>query len=56
VRYAYDNTRNLTSLTDERGNVTTFTYDELYRLTEQRDPLGQVTKYGYDAAATYQQV
>lgn len=44
----------LTSLTDARGQTTTFQYDLLGRLTSETDPLGKVTTFTYDSVGNLQ--
>ena len=44
-----DGNGNMLSITDERGNGTTYTYDAEDRLTSVTDPEGGRTAYGYDA-------
>ncbi|GII91903.1 polymorphic toxin-type HINT domain-containing protein [Sinosporangium siamense] len=48
--YAYDHSGNLTSVTDARGNVRTFTYDWLQQRTAATDPDAGSSSTGYDAA------
>lgn len=53
ISYGYDEIGNRTSMTDGRGNTTTYVYDNnsnLIRVEETLDgnPQGRVTQYGYD--------
>src|SRR5262244_4245514 len=40
----------MTTLSDQRGNITTFQRDELFRMVGYRDPLGRLATITYDAA------
>ena len=42
-------TDKLTSVTDAKGQTTSYQYDLLGRLIKETDPLGKATLYGYDA-------
>jgi len=44
----------LTSLTDAKGQTTSFQYDLLGRLTSETDPLGKVTTFTYDSVGNLQ--
>jgi RHS repeat-associated protein len=46
--YDYDNSDNLTRVTDARGSVTTFEYDSQDRLIQITDPLGHFETFSYD--------
>ena len=46
--YDYDNSGNLTRVTDARGSVTTFEYDTQDRLIQTIDPLGHFETFAYD--------
>jgi RHS repeat-associated protein len=46
--YDYDNSDNLTRVTDARGSVTTFEYDSQDRLIQITDPLGHFETLSYD--------
>ena len=41
---------NLTSISDARGNITTYTYDNMDRLVGRTDPLSASESYSYDLA------
>jgi YD repeat-containing protein len=47
--FAYDDTDNLVSVTDARGETTTFLYDDLDRLVSRSDPIGKTRSFAYDA-------
>lgn len=47
--YSYDGGKNLKTVTDPRGYVTTYNYDLLNRRTNQVDALGNVTTWTFDA-------
>ena len=48
--YGYDSVGNVNSVTDARGNATTFVFDNERRKTQKTDPspFSYVTNYGYD--------
>lgn len=46
--YAYDNARNLITMTDPRGKIWHYTYDDKKRKTSATDPLGNITQWSYD--------
>ncbi len=46
--YAYDNSGNLTAVTDAAGNTTFYTYDPFNRLTQVTQPGNATTFYTYD--------
>lgn len=45
-------TDKLMSLTDAKGQTTSYQYDLLGRLTQETDPLGKVTTYAYDVVGS----
>jgi YD repeat-containing protein len=47
VRYGYDASKRLTSVTDAAGKVTTYAYDSSHKLTKITDPLLQETRITY---------
>jgi len=47
--YLHDRDGNLTSVTDPRGNVTTFQFDDFGHLLRQQSPVTGLTFYDYDA-------
>ncbi len=49
VSMAYDATGDLTSVTDERGNTSSYRYDATDQLVRTIDPLQKVTAFAYDA-------
>ncbi len=51
TQFRYDKARNLISVADANGNLTTNTYDANGRLLSEQLPLGQKTTYTYDIAA-----
>ena len=50
LAYAYDATRNLTSITDQLGGKTSFAYDGNGRVSAATDAKGHATTYRYDDA------
>ncbi|MBX7157596.1 MAG: hypothetical protein K1X66_04330 [Verrucomicrobiae bacterium] len=48
--YTYDNGKNLKTVTDPNGHVTTYNYDILHRRTNEIDAVGNVTSWTFDAA------
>jgi RHS repeat-associated protein len=50
VKLTYNNTHEITSVTDRLGNVTTFDYNPYGQLTSSTDALGTVTNNLYDAS------
>jgi RHS repeat-associated protein len=56
VQYGYDAVGNRTSLTNARGQATTFTYDNLNRLTGINYPDGSTVAYTYDAVGNRTQM
>jgi YD repeat-containing protein len=49
--YAYDALNQLTSITNNKGQVTSFTYDALGRRTSMTHANGGITSYTYDAVS-----
>ncbi|MFZ5453880.1 MAG: RHS repeat-associated core domain-containing protein [Thermodesulfobacteriota bacterium] len=49
IKLTYNNTHEVTSLTDRLGNVTTFAYNDYGQLISSTDAAGAVTNYLYDA-------
>jgi RHS repeat-associated protein len=47
--YAYDDSGNLTAVTDANGLVTSYTYDQFDRLSSVTQPGNAVTSYAYDS-------
>jgi RHS repeat-associated protein len=50
ARYRYDTAGNLVSVTDPRGNVTTYAYDRANRLVVRADASSQVTRAAWSGA------
>ena len=48
IRIAYDLNDRVTSITDERGNTTTYSYDANGNLVKAIDPFNQETQHAYD--------
>jgi RHS repeat-associated protein len=46
--YSYDDGKNLKTVTDPNGHVTTFNYDILHRRTNEIDALGNITSWTFD--------
>lgn len=54
VQYGYDGNGNLTSVTNQAGNVTHYTYDSHHNLLTIEDPNGNYTTYTYGSTSPYQ--
>jgi YD repeat-containing protein len=48
VTMTYDNNGNRKTLSDEKGNTTSYDYDQMNRLVKRTNPLGQYSTYQYD--------
>ncbi len=52
VQFGYNANHNITSFTDRRGNVWSYTYDANNRLLNTTDPAGNTTSYTYNTNQT----